>query len=193
VVAVAIAVVSYYGHFGESYRSLRAVRAQTATVRDAGEARTAQNSEPPTAARPQQEAAEPARTTVPRIERAARAVQLTTAASGWPTLVLAVAGLGHVVARRQGDRLRLVLLAIALVTSGVIAAAVIAPVDTRFVRYADEFIDRVAYQALPLVAILAGTGAAWAWRRGLLARAVVVALLVLAAATAVERWMGWIE
>ncbi|MCL4813226.1 MAG: hypothetical protein KJ061_12100, partial [Vicinamibacteraceae bacterium] len=119
--AVLIAVVSYYGHFGDSYRSLRAVRAQADTARGAGEAGEAAVGDVTP------EPAEPTRTTVPRLQRAARAVQLSTAASGWPALVLAMAGLANLVARRRHDRLTLTLLAIGLVTGGVIAAAVVAP------------------------------------------------------------------
>ena len=87
---------------------------------------------------------------------------------------------------------------LALVACGIaflafVAFRVVAPVDARLQRYADEFIDRLYYTSLPAVAILAGYGAAWCWRAARLWRLTVAGLLTASAVMAVRQWVSWIR
>jgi hypothetical protein len=64
-------------------------------------------------------------------------------------------------------------------------------VETQFQRYSLEFVGRVAYATYPAAVILAGVGAAWAWRSGRVLRVVSVVLLALAMAAGLREWVQW--
>jgi hypothetical protein len=73
-----------------------------------------------------------------------------------------------------------------------VGLAVAAPVRPGFQRYAEEFISRVNYLAIPSVVVLAARGGVWAFRAGPLARVVAGALLLTAANGAARAWLSWI-
>ena len=74
-----------------------------------------------------------------------------------------------------------------------LAFRIVAPVDARLQRYADEFIERVYYATLPAIGITAGIGWAWGWRSGTAARLVASALVLGAIGIGIASWIGWIR
>jgi hypothetical protein len=112
-------------------------------------------------------------------------------AAGWPIVLLAVVGVRRAVGGR--DRLRLVLASYAFVYLAFLAFAVSAPVDPRFQRYTDEFVDRLNYATMPAVATLAACGGAWAWSAGGASRVAATLLLLAAAAGGAQAWMAWLR
>jgi hypothetical protein len=178
VLAAIFSVAVYYGHFGESYRSMTRVRMQggVAQPSDATAVQQAPGSASPSLA-----------------ARAARAVSLAVRAMGWPILILAGVGLWRLRGLTTPDRLTLALAALAAMYALFVGVRVLGPIDVRFQRYADEFIDRVNYAALFGVAILAGAGFATAYRAGLVARLAAIALGLAAFAGAVVQWSLWMR
>ena len=172
VVAALFSVVIYYGHFADAYRTLAKVRALPAA------------------------AAEQPATEMGSISLAARAVRaavLAVRALGWPILILSGLGLWRL--RKDGarDRLTLGLSGLGAACLAFALFRVVAPVDRPFQRYADEFIDRVNYAAIPLMAVLGALGASWAWRSRPSRRIALVGLLSAAAWAATRSWLGWIR
>jgi hypothetical protein len=104
--------------------------------------------------------------------------------------MLAIPGL-WLVWRGPRDRLTLGLVAWGIGFAAFLAFRIIAPVDARLQRYADEFIDRLYYITLPVIAALAARATAGAWRIGGLARWVSVGLVLAAAVAAAARWSAW--
>jgi hypothetical protein len=173
VLAAAFAIGAYYAHFPDVYRSL-------GRVTSASEAAA-----PPTSANP---AAQPALTVGARAQRAG---QLGLRGIGWPMLLLA--GAGAWLATRLGrDRLTLALTGWGISFAVFVTFRTVAPVDARYQRYADEFIERVYYATLPAFAILAALAIAWAWRRGSAWRIAGVALGLACAVIGVRAWAAWI-
>ena len=91
------------------------------------------------------------------------------------------------------DRLSLALGAWGIAAAAFLAFRVLAPVDVRYQRYADEFIERVYYAVLPAIAILAGRAAVWSWRRGAVPRIAGGAVVLSAVVGAVLQWIRWIR
>lgn len=175
VLAFVIAVGAYYAHFPEVYRGFARVTSPAA-----------ENATAPPAPSP---AVEPA-STVPA--RSSRAVVLAVRGIGWPLLLLSLGGT-VLVATAVRDRLSLALGAWGVAAAAFLAFRVLAPVDVRYQRYADEFIERVYYAVLPAMAILAGRAAVWSWRRGALTRVAGAAVVLSAVAGAVAQWIRWIR
>jgi hypothetical protein len=175
--AAVFSVAVYYGHFGESYRSMARVRMQGGSTQ-------------PSDATVKQ-AADPASPSLPA--RAARAASLAVRALGWPILILAAVGLWRLRGLTSPDRLTLALAALGAMYLLFVGVRVLGPIDVRFQRYADEFIDRVNYAALFGVAILAGAGFATAYRAGLAGRVAAIALGLAAFAGAVVQWSLWMR
>jgi hypothetical protein len=50
----------------------------------------------------------------------------------------------------------------------------------------------VNFATYPAAAVLAGRGAVWAWRRGTVTSVAAVILLLLAVASGIRHWAGWI-
>jgi len=173
VLAAAFAVGAYYAHFPDVYRSL-------GRVTSASEAAAA-----PTSANP---AAQPALTVGARAQRAG---QLGLRGIGWPMLCLAGVGV-WLVTRRGRDRLTLALAGWGVSFVVFVAFRVVAPVDARYQRYADEFIERVFYATLPAFAILAALALAWIWRRGGAWRIASAVLWLACAVIGVRAWSAWI-
>ncbi len=125
-------------------------------------------------------------------------VSLFIGSYGWPLWLLAALGVWSVARRRTRGRLESALLAWAIVWVGFSASTVFAPVGDAFVRYSAEFLGRVNLATLPLVAILAGRGAACGWETDApasLRRTLQIVSLVLVAWTlfnGLQMWLGWI-
>ena len=148
---------------------------------------------PPQAAPQSQTAGAPGPSAPSLGSRAARALALAVRANGWPILLLAVVGLWRRRAIGAPDRLTLVLAALGLMYVLFVGVRVLGPIDARFQRYADEFIDRVNYAVLFGVAILAGAGFAAAFRAELVTRVAAVLLALAAFADAVAQWSLWMR
>lgn len=173
VLAALFAVGSYYAHFPEVYRTLDRVRAPAMQP----QAPTGSASTPPL---------EP----IPLSERGARAARLALDAYGVPLLVLALAGAVRLRGRPR-DRLTLALGGWGISCAVFLVFRILAPVDPRLQRYADEFIHRVYGMTLPAVAILAACGATWAWRKNAAWGLVALVLSGAAVVNAIGWWLAW--
>jgi len=178
VLASVFSVVTYYGQFAEVYKSLDRVRSRSAAN---GAATTGDASV---------EGA--ARQTIPLHHRARTVASLALRAFGWPVVVLGAVGLWHLWKTRGRDRLTLALAAAMATYLIFVGFAAATPVEPRFQKYSDEFIDRVNYATTPVAVVLAGRAAGWAWRAGLAPR--VGAAILLAAATVIgaRAWLSWL-
>jgi len=178
VLAAIVSVVSYYGHFIDSYRTLARTRAQAGTaaeVRDASD--DAADRRLPSTAVP---------------ARVIRAGVLAKESFGPPALILAAVGAWSTWRRGVRDRLGLLVAASAIAYVSFVGFSVLAPVDPKFQRYNEEFISRIDYATVPVIAVLAGAGATWLWRAGLVGRVVAAALVLAAAAGGVNAWERWL-
>ncbi len=184
VLAAFVSVVLYYGHFGESYATLARVRARTAS-----EAAPAAGPRP---GQPDAGKAVPARGPGAG-ERAARVADLAERSFGWATLLLAGAGAWRVYRSGSRDRVTMLLVATAAMYVVFVGLSVTLPIRPGFQRYAEEFISRVNYLAIPAVVTLAARGAVWAFRAGRITRVAALLLLLAAARGAVKAWLGWIS
>ena len=179
VAAAIFSVVAYYGQFGEVYRSLDRVRGRTAAV-----------SAPAPAAGSGAGAPVRGGPTPPMPARAATAAGVGLQAVGWPIVLLSAIGAWRVLAGR--DRLTLTLIAWFATCAAFLAFGVLAPVEDRFYRYTVEFIGRIFYATWPAAIVLAGAGASWTWRAGVVGRAVGVGLVAAAIFLGARQWWGWI-
>jgi hypothetical protein len=188
VAAALLSVVSYYGRFGEAYQSLERVVARAVAV-----VRTDATPAQPVAA--PEAAATPAPT--PEVpSRAARAVSglaRGVRAVGWPMALLAALGAWCTWKTGFRDRMGLALIATTAAYLVFLGFAVLAPVEPRFLRYNDEFIDRLSYASLPLAVLLGARGASEAWALSLPTRLVAAGLGLAALALAAGRWLVWLE
>jgi hypothetical protein len=110
---------------------------------------------------------------------------------GWPIIVLAVLGAWRTWTERAGDRLVLVIAASVLVCAAVYAQNLLTPVDTRFERYAAEFLGRVDDATYPVIVIVAARGASWSWRTGSIGRVASGLLVIAAVVVGARAWLGW--
>jgi hypothetical protein len=176
--ATCFAVATYYAHFPEVYQTLVRVTGGSGQAGPAPEAKAAGDSTSNAAA--------------PTIGgRAMRAAVLGARAVGWPMLTLAAVG-GWLAWKRRRERLSLSLAAVAVSFAVFVAFRVLAPVEPRYQRYADEFIDRVYYATLPAFAILAAMAAAWCWRAGVGWRVAGGVLFGACAMIGIRSWLSWI-
>jgi hypothetical protein len=111
---------------------------------------------------------------------------------GWPVFLLAVAGLGLLLRRGGPDRLALTLAGGGVAYVLFVTFASVTSVEPRFLKYNDEFIDRLCYLTLPIVAVLGARGAAWGWRARGGARLVAVLLVLAAGAIGFRQWLAWL-
>ena len=98
-----------------------------------------------------------------RGERVVNLLDQAVGSAGWPLLILAGIGAWRVWRRGTRDRLTSALLAWAIVWVVFSASTVFSKVDQEYVRYAAEFLGRINLATMPLLAILAGYGAAAGW------------------------------
>lgn len=181
VVAAVAAVVLYYGHFLEVYRT--AWRART-------QARVTQVTPPQGPAAAGANAVQ-RRASAPLHRRLGNGLRLSAASVGWPILLLAAIGLWRVVSSGARDRLSLAVLALLATYLAFLGASTFSRVDAPFERYAAEFVGRVVLATFPAAVTLAALGAAWAWREGLVPRALASAGLLWAMSIGLSRWMAW--
>ncbi|MGE3841503.1 MAG: hypothetical protein AB7I50_07935 [Vicinamibacterales bacterium] len=178
--AAALAIVLYYGHFSEVYATLDRVTGR-ATVGAGGETSGAAI------------AGESAQDGPGLPARMQRALELGARAAGWPLVILATAGLwqvGHLGWRRRAALTVAAWLATYVLFLGFSVAA---PVEPRFQRYADEFVDRINYATLPAIAILAATAAAAAWPRGWFMRVMAIGVCAAALFQGFQQWASWLQ
>lgn len=83
--------------------------------------------------------------------------------AGWPLVILAVIGAWAIWRRGTRDRLVSAIIAWTVVWLMFSLSTVVARVDKEYVRYAAEFLGRINLATMPLVAVLAGRGAALGW------------------------------
>jgi hypothetical protein len=180
VAAAVFSVVTYYGQFGEAYKSLDRVRGRSTATAEPTPGTTTTDATPA-----------PAR--IPLHVRARTAGMLAARAFGWPVVLLAVAGVWQVWTTGARDRLTLVLIGLAVTYLIFVGFAAATPVEPRFQKYSDEFINRVNYATIPLVVILAGRAVSHGWRAGVVPRLAVAALMAVAAVTGVQHWISWLR
>lgn len=180
--AALFSVVAYYGHFREVYEA--AVRARVSAV-SPGSGAQSDGQRPGVT-----ESARVAATPLPvRIRSIAND---TMAAMGWAVLILAGAGIWRLWADGGRDRLVLALLAWGVMYFSFFALGLLAPVDPKLERYANEFVGRINLATYPAVAVLAARGAVWGWRAGALPAFASAGLLAVAVSEGFRHWLRWI-
>ena len=179
--AAVFSVAIYYGHFAEAYQSLERVKARAASIASPSGEGTVQPTT--TSSRPG----------LPLRARAVNAVLHGVRAIGWPLVALATLGAWRAWQLGSRDRAVLAAAAVTLACLVFLASAVAAPVEPRFQRYTDEFVDRLSYFALPAAVLLAARGAAWLRSAGRGWHVLSWALLSAAAWEVARQWMGWLE
>jgi hypothetical protein len=180
--AIVFSIAVYYGHFGPVYLDALRLRGKTPIV---AVDRNALPSGAPASSRPADQVVRQPEGPIGRLGESLRVVGQSF---GWPLLVLAAIGGWQLTVRRGRDPLRLALVAWG-VGFVVMFGVGVMRVDPAYQRYALEFVSRVAFATYPAAVILAGFGAGWAWRSGMAARAVGVALLGMAVAVGVREWV----
>jgi hypothetical protein len=174
--AALFAVVVYYGHFGDVYRTALRVRSEVVT-----QPLPVPDAPPPSV---------PA--TIPLGVRIGNALAFTSAAVGWPILVLAGFGIWRVWSRGLRDRAGFVVAAWAVAYLAFLAVAVMR-VDAPFQRYAAEFFGRVLLATYPAAVMLAAGGIGWAWAQGIAVRVVTVMLVGWAVMLGLQHWIEWFQ
>ena len=186
--AAITSVLAYYGHFTEVYASLDRVTSRAAATRPA------QTTAPPPALDPDMD---PTLATTrggpvpPKLVRLTTALEVGRRATGFPILLLAAAGAWRLATTRRREPLGLALTGWGAAAVLFVAVSILQPVEPRFYRYVVEFIGRVYYGTWPAVVLLAGAGAAWAWRSGPLMRIAAVTVIAWAAVTGGLSWAAW--
>jgi hypothetical protein len=170
VLAAVLAMVLYYGHFPEVYASINGARAPIENPVGGGAAQA-----------------------IPFSVRVLDALRYGWRDVGWPMLVLAAIGLWRLLADRARDRLTLTLAAWGVAYIVFVAVGTLSPVNTRYERYAAEFISRVDFAIYPAAVVLAARGALWLWRRGLAGRAAAASLCLGAGVLAFQIWVRWLQ
>jgi hypothetical protein len=176
VIAVALgavlAVVLYWGHFGDLYAAqLRRTVATDTRPAPARPAATGQDA--------------------PFRYDGLDLVRQAGRDAGWPIAVLATAGAAWLVRTRRRDRLAALVTAQLLVWAAILAVGTLAPIKSGMHQDVWEFAGRVTLATSPSLAMLAAAGAAWAWRSGVVFRALAgatVAAAVWPAADALRTW-----
>jgi hypothetical protein len=187
--ATALSVALYYGHFMDSYRSVLHARAAQGTpaaaVTPVGASAAGGTQVTPTVG-----AAKAAAATW--VERTTNAFALSASALGWPIMLFAVAGAWFTWRAGWRDRLSLAIAAWGLAFAAFMLLGIAAPVDAANQRYAIEFVGRAVYATYPAAVLLAGRGAAWAWRGRTLPRFAGAGLGLVAVVLGVHAWLGWL-
>jgi hypothetical protein len=183
--AAVLSIVAYYGHFGTVYSNALRLRTQRTS-------QAAVEAAKPAAKEGQSGVATRYRTFTPLPVRVRDALALTAGSIGWPILMLA--GVGAWRLWIQGARDRLVYAVLAwTVTYLIFLAVAVMRVDMQFQRYSYEFVGRLTFATYPAAIVLAGYGAAWAWRTGRVARIASVGLLLSAVVVGIRNWLTWLQ
>jgi hypothetical protein len=177
-----LSLAAYYDHFGDAYMKVLRVRTERLASVAGIEATSA-------GMPPAQASAE-----LPSIaSRVADALAQTTAAIGWPILLLAVLGAWRLWRDGPRDRLWAVICAWGLVCLAFVVLGIASPVDAANQRFSSEFIGRVVYTTSPAAVLLAALGGVWAWRRGHVTRAAAAVFGLAAVALGASSWLAWIR
>ena len=184
VLAAVVSVVLYYGHFPESYRTLQKLTpgASAATTTAAPPVVTPSTSEAPQRVLPVRGPG----------ERLVRTVVIAESSFGLPVLALTLLGACVLWMLRARDPVTLLAAACLVVYALFVTASALTPIEPRFQRYAEEFISRVNFAVVPIVAALAARGATWGWSRHFAWRAVVATLVAAAFVTGAVGWFAWL-
>ncbi len=91
---------------------------------------------------------------------------------------------------RARDPVTLLAAACLVVYAVFVTASALTPIEPRFQRYAEEFISRVNFAVVPIVAALAARGVTWAWSRHVAWRVVVATLVAVAFVTGADGWLS---
>lgn len=126
-------------------------------------------------------------------ERLGRSAVIAEQSLGWAILVLAIVGALSLGMARARDPVTLLAASSVVVYAIFVSASALTPIDPRFQRYAEEFISRVNFAVVPIVALLAARGFTWAWPRELAWRAIAVTLVAVAFVTGAEGWLTWLR
>jgi hypothetical protein len=183
--AAFVSVVLYYGHFPESYRTLQKLRPGAAAAS-------------PTAPAPAATSASggdvPARVLPVRtpLERLGRTVVIAELSFGWAAPALAILGVLPLWRSRTRDPITILATACLLVYAVFVAASALTPIEPGFQRYAEEFISRVNFAVVPIVALLAARGLTWAWTGHLAWRVAVAVLVAVTFVTGAASWLTWL-
>jgi hypothetical protein len=170
----AIAVAGYYGHFMDVYKD--ALRVRT------GAAAAAAPVPAPSEIRGQTAASLPM--------RVADSVQRSGTWVGWPLLILGAVGGWRIARERRRDAATLVVVACAAAYVVFVGVAVMR-VQPAYQRYTVEFVSRVVLGTSPALLLLAGAGASYGLRRGVIGRIATAALIAAAWVIAARAWMLW--
>jgi hypothetical protein len=185
IIAAVLSIVAYYGHFGTVYTDALRLRAQTTAAAPAHAAQ-------PAGGGGESGVATKYRTFTPLPVRIRDALVLTVHSVGWP--ILALAGVGAWRAWIHGARDRLLFAVLAWTATYLIFLAVaVMRVDVPYQRYSYEFVGRLTFATYPAAILLAGSGAAWAWRAGLVARIASGVLLLSAVVIGMQSWLQWLH
>ena len=125
-------------------------------------------------------------------ERLARSVVIAESSFGWPVLALAILGTATLWVLRARDPVTLLAAACLVVYAVFVTASALTPIEPRFQRYAEEFISRVNFAVVPIVALLAARGVTWAWSRHVAWRVAVATLVAAALVTGADGWLTWL-
>ncbi len=185
VLAAVVSVGLYYGHFPESYRTLQRLKP--------GASAEMANAAPGVSTFPTRDDT-PQRVLPVRgpAERFGRAVVIAESSFGWPVLALTFLGGWTLWMRRARDPVTLLATACLVIYAVFVTASALTPIEPRFQRYAEEFISRINFAVVPIVAALAARGVTWAWSRQVAWRLVVAALVAVTFVTGAHGWLTWL-
>jgi hypothetical protein len=189
VIAAVASVALYYGRpeFFDAYRSVRGAKVETADTSDA--LTPAQGSK----VAPGERLAEGAIATTSVVDRIGSAGGLVGDALGWPILALGVLGIWRAWIERATGRLTWAIAAWATACGAFLVFGILAPGGVGHQRQAMEFIARAAYAGSPAVIVLAARGIVWAWEASAMTRIAGAGLAGLAALSAGQQWLAWIQ
>jgi len=125
-------------------------------------------------------------------ERLWRTILIMEGSFGWAVLALASLGAATLWVLRARDPVTLLAAACLGVYAVFVTASALTPIEPRFQRYAEEFISRVNFAVVPIVALLAARGVTWAWSRHVAWRVAVATLLAVALVTGADGWLTWL-
>jgi hypothetical protein len=121
-----------------------------------------------------------------------RTVVIAESSFGWPVLALAILGASTLWMLRARDPVTLLAAACLVVYAVFVTASALTPIEPRFQRYAEEFISRVNFAVVPIVAALAARGITWAWSRHLAWRVVAATLVAVTFVAGAQGWRTWL-
>ena len=185
VLAAVVSVVLYYGHFPESYRTLQ-------RLKPGGSAEVAATAPVVSTSSTRDETPQRVLPVRGPGERLVRTVVIAESSFGWPVLALAILGAATLWMLGARDPVTLLAAACLVVYAVFVTASALTPIEPRFQRYAEEFISRVNFAVVPIVAALAARGITWGWSRHVAWRVVVATLVAVTFVAGAQGWRSWL-